>query len=127
MVTSSYSDNSVTSIKLSKNIGVTQASTLTPAGTTETLDFDLGNVQIIDLGAATGDVTLTLSNPVQGSLYRIFIIQGATVRDLVWPASVKWPQGQKILLSTDDDAKDYVTLYYDGTDYLSTAWDLDLK
>ena len=32
---------------------------LIPTGTTETIDFDNGNIQILDLGSATGNVTLT--------------------------------------------------------------------
>ena len=124
LITSSYSDNSITTVKLSKNVGVTQASTVTPSGTTHTLDFDDGNVQVIDLGSATGDVTLTLSNPAQGHIYRIEVIQGATPRDLIWPASVKWPGGQKLILSSGNDEVDWVELYYDGSQYLGD-WDTD--
>lgn len=120
-------DNSITTAKLSKNYGYTQASTLTPAGTTETLDFNNGNVQKIDLGSATGDVTLTLNNSATGSMYLILVVQGATPRDLIWPASVKWPQGQKLLLSQDDDAIDYVRMYFDGTNHLVMGWDLNLS
>lgn len=126
MVTASYSNNSITTAKLSANIGVTQASTLTPVGTTETLNFNLGNVQVIDLGSASGDVTLTLSNSATGSTYLIFTIQGATPRDLIWPASVKWPQGQKLILSQTDDARDYVKMYFDGTNHYVLAWNQDL-
>ena len=122
-----HSPNTIATGDLSKNIGVTQAATLTPSGTTETLDFDNGNVQVLDLGSATGDVTLTLSNPAQGHTYLVFIIQSATARALTWPANVKWPQGQAILLSAAEDAKDYVKMYYDGTDFNVLAWDLDIS
>ena len=127
MITGSYADNSITSAKLSKNIGVTQADTVTPAGTTQTLDLNLGNVQVLDLDTASGDVTLTLSNPLKGSRYLIFIIQGFPARDVIWPANVKFPQAQKIIVSTTDLAKDYVEMYFDGTDHLVLNWDLDLK
>lgn len=122
-----YSANSIDRDDLSKNLGLTQAATLTPAGTAQTINFDNGNIQTVDLGSATGNVTLTLSNPVQGAEYLVFFIQSATARTLVWPASVKWPQGQAIILSTGNDEKDYVKMYYDGTDYNVLAWDLDIS
>ena len=62
LVTNSYANLSVTSAKLAKNIALGVAATLTPVGTTQTIDFDLGNIQTLDLSSATGDVTLTLSN-----------------------------------------------------------------
>lgn len=127
MVTGSYSNNSVTTIKLSKNIGVTQyATTLAPSGTTQTVDWNNGNVQILDVGSATGDVTLTLSNPAAGHTYKLLFIQGATPRDLVWPAAVLWPQGQVPIHSQGDDEVDVLELYYDGTNYLG-SWELDFS
>ena len=124
MVTASYADNTITTIKLSKNIGVTQASVLTPTGTTETLDWDEGNVQRLNLGSATGDVTLTLSNPGTGHLYRVYVTQGATARNLTWPAAVLWPQGVAPILSTGNTDVDCITLHYNGTNYLG-EWEVD--
>lgn len=118
---------SVTSSKLAKNIALYQSpTTLAPVGTTQTISWDDGNTQILDLGSASGNVTLTLSNPQTGALYRIIIIQGATARDIVWPASVKWPQAQAAILSTGNGDKDIVELYYDGTNYLSD-WQVDFS
>jgi len=118
MVTLSYSNLSVTSAKLAKNIALGQASsTLSPSGTTQTVDLDNGVTQKLDLSSASGNVTLTISNAQSGGLYRLFVIQGATARDIVWPASVKWPQGQVAILSTANGSVDIVELYYDGTNY----------
>ncbi len=117
IVTGSIVANAITTAKLSKNYGYTQGSTLTPAGTTQTIDFDTGNAQFLALGSATGTVVLTLSNPAAGSSYLIFITQGATPRALTWPASVKWPQGVAPILSTVNGSVDKVWLYYNGTDY----------
>lgn len=114
----------VTSDKLAANIAFTQAATLTPAGSTETIDFDSGMIWFINLGSATGDVTLTLSNPVAGASYKVFLTQGATARDIIWPASVKWPQGQKPILSTVNGSTDSVYLYYDGTSFYAD-WQLN--
>lgn len=118
MVTASYSNLSVTSAKLAKNIALGQAaSTLAPAGTTQTVDLDNGVTQKINLGSASGDVTLTISNAQSGGLYRLFLIQGATARNIIWPASVKWPQGVAAILSTGNGDIDIVELYFDGTNY----------
>lgn len=127
MVTGSYADNSITTVKLSKNYGYTQATTLIPAGTTQTIDWDNGNVQVLDLDTATGDVTITFSNETAGSKYLLFTVQGATPRDLIWPANVRWPQGQKLLLSSGNNEIDFVEAYFDGTDFIVLKWDLNLS
>ncbi len=115
--TTGIADYSITKAKLSKNIGFEQATTLTPAGTTQTEDFTNGVNQILDLGSASGNVTLTLSNPVIGATYRIRNIQGGTARTLTWPGTVKWVNGQAPILSTANDAIDMIWLYWDGTNY----------
>jgi hypothetical protein len=117
LVTASYAANSVTSAKLAKNIALGVAATLTPAGTTQTIDFDLGNIQTLDLSTATGDVTLSFSNPQAGAVYKIWVIQGAVFRDLIFPAGVKWPQAQAPILTQSNGAVDLVELYYTGSDY----------
>lgn len=118
MVTASYSNLSVTSAKLAKNIALGQASsTMAPAGTTQTMDMDDGVTQKLSLASATGDVTLTINNAVAGGLYRLFIIQGATPRNILWPASFRWPQGVPAILSTGSGAIDIVEMYFDGTNY----------
>ena len=123
--TGALAPGSVTSSKLANNIALKQYATLmAPAGTTQTIDLDNGNTQKLDLGSASGNVTLTLSNPQAGALYRLFVIQGATARELVWPASVKWPQGQAAILSTAASAVDIIELYYDGTNYFAN-WQVD--
>lgn len=126
MITASYSDNSVTTAKLSKNIGMTQAPVLTPTGTSQTVDFDNGNVQVLSTATASGTVVVTLSNPAQGHSYRVIIQQGATPRDITWPASVKWPQGVAPIHTLSASAVDMVELYYNGTDYKG-LWFVDIK
>jgi hypothetical protein len=117
LVTGSYADNSVTGSKLTKNLGLTQAATLAPSGLTQTVNWNDGNIQKMNLSAASGNVTLTLSNPVQGAMYKLFLIQGATFKDVLFPASVKWPQGQAPILSDSSGAIDIVDLYFDGSNY----------
>lgn len=127
LVNASYADHSITINKLEKNAGLYQLDApLVPAGVTETLDFGLGSIQTLDLGAATGDVDLTLSNGTKGGKYTIWVIQGATPRDLNWPVTVKWPQGQKPILTQDNDAIDCIELYFNGSAYLG-RWQNDWK
>lgn len=124
LVTGSYTDYSVTTVKLARNSGRTQyASTLAPAGTTQTVDWANGVIQKLSLASASGDVTLTLSNPGTGCTYKLIIDQGATARDLTWPAAVKWANGQAPILSTVPSSIDIVSLYFDGTNYFGD-WDV---
>ena len=109
---------------LEKNLAQGIASTLSPSGTTQTIDFNNGNVQTLDLSSASGDVTLTLINPLAGASYTIWVIQGASFIDLVFPATVKWPQGQAPILSQSASAIDQITLYYNGSNYFAD-WQVD--
>jgi hypothetical protein len=102
-------------------IVATLPSTLTPTGTTQTVDFATGNIQTLNLSSATGTVTLTFTNSVAGGSYAIKIIQGATARTLTWPTGTKWPGGTPISLSTTSGAIDLVTLFYDGTSYYAVG------
>jgi hypothetical protein len=108
-------------LEVTGQIVTTLPTPLAPAGTTETIDFDNGNVQVLDLDLATGTVVVTLSNPVAGGSYAIKIIQGITPRTITWPAAVKWPGGTAMTLSTGDNEIDLLTLIYDGTNYLAVG------
>ena len=99
--------------------------TKTPTGTTETIDWNDGNFAVIDLGSATGDVTLTLSNPVAGAPYFIKFIQGATFRNVIFPSSVKVAGGTAPYtfdVTETDDAIDIMALAYDeSSQYLANV------
>lgn len=124
ITTAKLAPNAVTLDKLAVNLAQSTAATLTPAGTTQTVDWNSGVVQTLDLSSASGDVTLTLSNPVAGASYKLWVIQGATFRDLIFPASVKWPQGQAPILTQQTGAIDRIEFYYNGTSYLAD-WQVD--
>lgn len=124
--TAGLADDSVTTAKLAPNFGVTVASTLTPAGTTQTIDFNNGIIQVLDLGTASGNVAVTLSNSQQGGIYKIFIIQAAVAKEITWPGTVKWPQAQSPILSTTNDAVDCITLIYVGGVYYGD-WQVDFS
>lgn len=125
LTAASFSANVIGQAALSKNLALTQQS-YAPSGTTETIDFDLGNKVILDLTSTTGDITLTLNNPIAGAEYRIKIIQHATVRTITWPAAVFWPQAEEPSQFSQNSWVDMVILDYDGTNYLG-SWDLNLS
>lgn len=115
LIQGSFSSDTVT---VNGQINSALPATLTPSGTAQTVDWNDGNGQILDLGSASGSpVVLTLSNPLAGASYVIKIIQGATARTLTWPAAVLWQGGTAITLSTGDDDEDVVSCWYDGTYY----------
>jgi hypothetical protein len=99
-----------------------EQTTLVPAGAVQAIDWNGGNSVTVDLGSATGDVTLSFSNPEKGASYLIKFIQGATFRDVILPATAKMPGGSApstLDITEVDDAEDILTLYYDGTNYLA--------
>lgn len=117
MVTDSLTDYCVTIAKIAKNVGFHHRTPgLAPAGTSQAIDWSLGAIVPLSLASASGDVTLTFSNPSAGGRYRLIIDQGATPRDISWP-TIKWENGQAPILSTANGAIDIVDLYYDGTSY----------
>lgn len=90
-------DGSVTNDKLATPIKDQADSTLTPAGTTTTVDFSTGKVQRLSLASATGAVTATLSNMVSGAEYTFLLTQGATPRTVTWTdtdgGTFRWQSG----------------------------------
>jgi hypothetical protein len=83
---------------------------MTPSGTTQTINWNNGNYQVIDLGSATGDVTLSYSNQKAGAAYILEVIQGATPRNLIFPAGHAWANGEAPTISTSDDAVDVISI-----------------
>jgi len=108
-------------LQVTGQLAVTLPAALVTTTTAQTIDFATGNMQIVDLSSATGNVTLTLSNPTPGGSYAVQFAQGATPIAVLWPATVKWPSGNPMALSTTAGAIDLVTLYYNGTHYLAVG------
>jgi len=113
-------------VTVTSQVGSALPSTLTPAGTTQTIDWDDGNAQVLDLGSATGDVTLTLSNPISGFSYQLKIIQGGTARDVVLPTAVKLSDGTTAPHTLDPNTTDNsislltLTYYGDSSTYVAS-------
>jgi len=115
---------SITGAKTFDQLASKVADTLAPTGATQEIDWENGNIQVLDLNdTAAGDVTLTMVNPVAGAKYILKIIQGAQTDDVVLPANVLFAGGTApatINVSIADDAIDTIEMVYDGTNYLAT-------
>jgi hypothetical protein len=89
------------------------------SGSTPTVNWNNGQKQRITLTAAA---TFTFTAPPGPGNLLLKIIQDATGgRAATWPATVKWPAGTAPTLTTDANAVDIVTFYYDGTNYYGVA------
>lgn len=92
--------------------------TSTPAGTTQTIDWNNGAAQTLDLESASGDVTVSFNNHQVGASYVLKIIQDSAIaRNVIWPDNVKWQGGSPPTITTTLDAIDIVSLFFDGLDY----------
>jgi hypothetical protein len=110
------SESGICAYEFDAQIYTPQADTVLPTTTAE-ISWCLGNAHHIDMQNATGDVTLTLSNPKPGAAYVIKITQGAGLYQIDWPGNINWLVGATFELTDVDDDVDLVTLYYDGTTY----------
>ena len=106
------------SVKVSGQMYSVLPSTLYPTGTTQTINWNIANGQVLSLESSSGNVTVTFTNPKAGGVYVLKIIQRAvSFRNIIWPASVKWSGGVLPTISAVALAVDTVVLFYDGTNY----------
>lgn len=94
------------------------ASTVTPSALSATIDWNNGNMQVLDLQTGGSINTLTINNPKAGASYFIKIIQGGG-NTITWPAAVKWAENDTYAGSAGAGDIDAVALTYDGTNYLA--------
>jgi hypothetical protein len=87
----------------------------TVSGNAVTVDLADGNSALIDMDPATGNVTLTLSNPPPTGTYgevNLTIVMGTPAYGINWPGSVVWQGGGLApTLTTTDNVVDLVHLY----------------
>ena len=91
----------------------------TPTGTTQDIDWSEGAKQIVDLGSATGDVTLTFSNLQVSRDYYLKFIQGATARNVILPSGIKVPGHTSpvtLTITPTDDDEDVFQFYWSNTE-----------
>ena len=110
----------VGNVNITGQIYVDIPSTHIPSGTSQTINWNDGNYQIIDLDSATGNVTLTFTNAKAGAVYSLQVIQGSVTRSLVYPGSMKWEGGTPLVPTSGNDAIDLITMVYNGTDFLAS-------
>jgi hypothetical protein len=93
-----------------------------PTGTAQAIDWNNANGQTLSLASATGNVTVTFSNPRSGAVYLLKVIQHATsFKNIIWPATVKWSGGVLPTISAVANAVDTVVLFYDGANYYANV------
>jgi hypothetical protein len=82
-------------------------------GAAETINWSLGNEHRLILDE---NVTLTLSNPVDGGRYVIMFVQdGSGGNTVTWPVgAVLWPAGSAPTITSGANVVTVVTLLYDG-------------
>jgi hypothetical protein len=99
-----------------------------PTGITLAIDLALGNYIQVDCGSATGNLTLTFTNPTPGLLCFLQVTQGATIRALIWPTgSFQTLQGGRTWNPSGASKIDVITFVYNATNtyiILGTAPDI---
>ena len=105
-------------VEIKGQLGAAPAATLTPTGTTQTVDLNNGSVVTIDLHSATGDVTLTVNNPRSGYFYWFKYIQRITTPyQPVYPGTFSFG-GLQPKISAINDSVTTHAFYYDGTNFV---------
>lgn len=94
------------------NVGFPFAATLTPSGTTQTVDWTTGTSQKVSAASTTGTLVLTFTNPTNGGRYVVKTI-GKTGRAWTF-TGVKWAGGVAPTVTAVDAAIDMFELYYDS-------------
>lgn len=85
------------------------------SGTSDTIDWGLGNKQVTTL---TGNVTFSFTDPEGPCNLVLKVIQDGTgARMVTWPSAVKWPGAAAPTLSSGAGDVDIVSFYFDGTNY----------
>jgi hypothetical protein len=96
-------------------------------GITVAIDLALGNMVLMNVGSATGNVTLTFTNGTGGLLNFLVVTQGATIRNLIFPAGSKQTLlGGTTWVPSGANKIDVITFVFDGSIYhiLGTAPDM---
>ncbi len=110
-----------------------QTTTYTPTGSFQ-IDWDLGNVAVVDLGSAsTTPINIGFLNQKAGANYFIKVIQHATTPvDLSWPAitgsgGTYWPSDTPPVISTGANAIDGIALTCISTNELLANFSQDYQ
>lgn len=89
-----------------------------PTGAQQTINWNNGNVQILSLASASGNVSVSFTNPMVGASYILKIIQHASsAKTIIWPAACLFTGGTAPTITATANAIDVVSLLYDGVYY----------
>ncbi len=93
------------------------------AATALSINWNLGSVQKFNFNPGTsGNVYLTLSNPIPGSAYVLSTIQNPSgTTNIYFPSNVKWQGGVSGTMTSSGNAIDIFSLLYDGSNYYGNA------
>jgi hypothetical protein len=91
-------------------------STTTPTGTTATINWNNGNVQVLSLASATGNVAVTMTNGQNGAEYTLYVIQGSNGYNAIFPG-VLWPNGVALSVTSTSGVTNIVTFSVEGSNY----------
>lgn len=101
--------------------GVLQIATprqvFTPAGTTQTINWNSGSIVELALSSASGNVTLTLLNPETATTYLIETINGSTARNLIFPTGTLQAGGGGNVYVGTANQRDIIAVLWTGTQY----------
>jgi hypothetical protein len=84
------------------------------SSTADTIDWGTGNHH---KSTMTGNCTYTFTAPAGPTTLTLKLVQSSGSNTATWPATVKWPSGTAPTLSTAASAIDFISCYYDGTNY----------
>jgi hypothetical protein len=96
----------------------TTKQTLTPTGTTQSINWNNGSIVDLLLSSATGNVTLTLLNAQNASSYLIEVTNGATPRNLIFPTGTLQSNGGGNVYVGTANRKDVIAVLWDGNQFL---------
>lgn len=89
------------------------------SGTADTINWGTGNHH---KSTMTGNCTYTFTAPSGPTTLTLKLVQDGTgSRTATWPASTKWSGGTAPTLSTAASSVDFISCYYDGTNYYCQA------
>jgi hypothetical protein len=107
----------ITGVVTASQISTTKQ-TLTPTGTTQTIDWNNGSIVDLVLSSATGNVTLTLLNAQNASVPLIEVTNGATPRNLIFPTGTIQANGGGNVYVGTANQKDLIAVLWDGSQFL---------
>ena len=93
----------------------------TQGDTDDSIDWDLGNIVVMNNNSTAGTRVLTSDNERTGAHYRIIVKAGSgAVSSYTWFASegVRWIPGSAPTLSTTSGEWDVIDLYWEGNDFI---------